>query len=101
MDYSIPLPTDFNAGWMHVILTVDRENNKVRLCYDFGKACKEGEIPEVMRSVSFDALNLNIGQDGTGAYKYKLAAQLDEFIITADVLDEDDIAALKVHYHVN
>ena len=100
MDYSIPLPTDFNAGWMHVILTVDRENNKVRLYYDFGMEGDEGEIPEVLADVSFDALDVNIGQDGTGAYKYKLSAQLDEFIITADVLDENTIAALKSHYHV-
>ena len=39
-----------------------------------------------------------IGQDGTGALKYKLPAQIDELIITADILDEDDIAALKTYY---
>ena len=100
MDYSIPLPTDFNAGWMHVILTVDRENKKTRLYYDFAMEGDEGEIPDALANVSFDALDLNIGQDGTGAYKYKLSAQLDEFIITADVLEEDDIEALKAHYHV-
>ena len=53
-----------------------------------------------MTNVSFDALDMNIGQDGTGVYKYNLSAQLDEFIITADVLDEETIAALKSHYHV-
>ena len=100
MDYSASLPADFNAGWMHVILSVDRENKKVRLYYDFGMEGDEGEIPEALANVSFDALDLNIGQDGTGAYKYKLSAQLDEFIITADVLEEDDIAALKNYYHV-
>lgn len=41
---------------------------------------------------------LNIGQDGTGTYKHRLPAQLDEFILTADVLTEADIAALKAYY---
>ena len=100
MDHTVLLPTDFNAGWMHVILTVDRNNNKVRLYYDFEKQGDDADIPEVMTNVSFDALDMNIGQDGTGVYKYNLSAQLDEFIITADVLDEETIAALKSHYHV-
>jgi len=51
-----------------------------------------------LRNVSFDALDLNIGQDGTGHYNAKLAAQLDEMIITSDVLGEDDIAKLKAYY---
>jgi len=46
----------------------------------------------------FDALPLRIGQDGTGTYKHRLPAQLDEFILTADVLTEADIAALKAYY---
>ena len=65
-----------------------------------GAFFKDADIPEVMTNVSFDALDMNIGQDGTGVYKYNLSAQLDEFIITADVLDEETIAALKSHYHV-
>lgn len=98
MDYSQPLPEDFAAGWMHVILTVDRENKKVRIYYDFALEGDEGEIPAALESASFDALAFNIGQDGTGAYKYNLPAQIDELIITADVLSEEDIAAFKTHY---
>ena len=43
-------------------------------------------------------MNLNIGQDGTGILQYALPAQMDELIITADVLSETDIAALKTYY---
>jgi len=97
MDVTAPLPIDFKEGWMHVALVVDRKAQQVRLYEDFALRGK-GAIPEALRDVSFDALPLRIGQDGTGTYKHRLPAQLDEFILTADVLSEVDIAALKAYY---
>ena len=97
MDAGAGLPLDYKAGWMHVILVVDRDKNKIRLFYDFASEL-DYEIPESLRNVSFDALDLNIGQDGTGHYGAHLAAQLDEFIITADALSDEDIAKLKAYY---
>ncbi len=97
MDFTRPLPTDYNKGWMHVILTVDRQNKKVSLYYDFADG-DEVPIPDALASISFDSLDFNIGQDGTGKLKFGLPAQIDELIITADVLDDKDIAALKSHY---
>jgi len=82
---------------MHVILTVDRTNRKVRIYYDFTDV-EEADIPSNLASTSFDSLNLNIGQDGTGTLEYKLPAQMDEFIMTSDVLTEADVAALKAYY---
>ena len=97
MDVTAPLPIDYKEGWMHVSLVVDRKAQQVRLYEDFELRGK-GAIPEALRDVSFDALPLRIGQDGTGTYKHRLPAQLDEFILTADVLSEADIAALKAYY---
>ena len=97
MDAASSLPIDYKAGWMHVILVVDREKNKVRLYYDFASEI-ECDIPPELRGVSFDALELNIGQDGTGKYNARLAAQLDEIIITADAFSEGDVANLKAFY---
>ena len=97
MDAGAGLPLDYKNGWMHVILVVDRDKNKIRLFYDFASEL-DYDIPESLRNVSFDALDLNIGQDGTGHYGARLAAQLDEFIITADALSDDDIAKLKAYY---
>ncbi|MBR5661329.1 MAG: Ig-like domain-containing protein [Bacteroidales bacterium] len=97
MDAGAGLPLDYKSGWMHVVLVVDREKNKVRLFYDFASEL-DCDIPESLRNVSFDALDLNIGQDGTGKYSAHLAAQLDEFIITADALSDEDIAKLKAYY---
>lgn len=97
MDGEAILPLDYKEGWMHVVLAVDRTENQVRVYYDFKKEL-EFDIPSRMRDVSFDAHALNIGQDGLGTYSYKLSATLDEMIVTADVLSETDIAALKAHY---
>ena len=97
MDFTRMLPSDFSTGWMHVILTVDRPNKKVRIWYDFVDG-DEADIPAALASTSFDSMSFNIGQDGTGSLSYKLPAQLDELIITKDVLDDDDVAALKDHY---
>ena len=97
MDAGAGLPLDYKNGWMHVILVVDRDKNKIRLFYDFASEL-DYDIPESLRNVSFDALDLNIGQDGTGHYGAHLAAQLDEFIITADALSDEDIAKLKAYY---
>lgn len=97
MDVVAALPLDYKEGWMHLILVVDREKQQVRIYEDFVLE-GWGDIPAALRDVSFDALALRIGQDGLGTYGDHLAAQLDEFILTADVLDEDDVAALKAFY---
>ena len=97
MDVTASLPYDFKEGWMHVILVVDRMANKVRIYEDFSLKI-EGSIPAALQTTSFDAWQMNIGQDGKGTYKYRLAAQLDDFILTADVLDSAAIAALKAYY---
>jgi len=98
LDYVRILPSNYDQGWMHVILTVDRENRKVRIYYDFIFDGDEAEIPATLADTSFDSLSLNIGQDGTGSLAYKLPAQMDEFIMTSDVLSEADVAALKAYY---
>ncbi len=97
MDFTRVLPFDYDQGWMHVILTVDRENKKVRIYYDFIDG-DEADIPDALATISFDSLSFNIGQDGTGKLSYRLPASIDELIITSDVLDDEAIAALKAHY---
>ena len=78
-------------------------NSNAEMIIFFGAAGKtvDKDTPIVdgdNRDVAFDALPLRIGQDGTGAYSDHLAAQLDEFILTADILSDEDIAALKSYY---
>lgn len=97
IDVTVPLPLDFDKGWMHLALTVDRKNAVVCFYIDFKLECKYS-FSSLWQEVPFDAEALNIGQDGTGCYGDKLPAQLDEMIITSDILTEADIAALKEHY---
>ena len=97
MDFTRPLPGNYADGWMHVIMAVDREKGKVSIWYDFIDG-DEADIPDALMGKSFDSMAFNIGQDGTGVLNYKLPAQMDELILTKDVLTEADIAALKAHY---
>ncbi len=96
MDLEAPLPLDYKEGWMHVTLTVDRTAGKVRICYDFKKAA-ETDIPASLQDVSFDGLKLNVGQDGRGNYGHT-PVQMDELFLTADVLTDADLEALKAYY---
>ena len=74
------LPSDFRAGWVYVVLVVDREKGEVKLSYDFG-AFQTMVLPASLKDDSFDAFEvLNIGQDGTGAYSASCKATVDEFL---------------------
>ena len=98
MDAEFPLPSDYQNGWTHVILIVDRENNVVKLSYDFGEPISV-EIPDSLKSCSFNGVtnSINFGQDGTGSYE-PLPATLDDIIVFDKALTADDIAALKEYY---
>ena len=98
MDGDYALPADYYEGWMHVTLVVDREANVVKLAYDFGTLIPT-DIPAALIGDSFTALDqLCIGTDGTGAYKYKLPATVDEFMIFEGALDKADMAKLAAYY---
>ena len=98
LDFNYPLPEDYRTGWMHVLLIADREAGTVSLCYDFGKLSTL-KIPDALRQSTFDALaSLNIGQDGTGSYDKKLAAELDELMIFEGALTQEQITTLASYY---
>lgn len=98
MDAEYPLPLDSRDGWVHIILSVDREANTVNFCYDFGTFVTT-KIPDSLKDVSFNAYsNLNIGQDGTGKYGSSLSAVLDDFILIDGALTQDDVASLAAYY---
>ncbi|MBR5279887.1 MAG: alkaline phosphatase family protein, partial [Clostridia bacterium] len=98
MDLGAFMPLDYNEGWMHLLLIVDRTAGKVSLQYDFG-AVTTVDIPDALKQVSFDGLGgLNIGQDGTGKYSCALPATVDDLMIFDGVLDAEDVAALAKYY---
>ena len=96
-DMPVNLPHDYNTGWVHLLLVVDRAAGTVKIAYDFGNF-QTLILPETLKDASFNGYDvLNIGQDGTGAYS-PLAATLDEFMIFDGVLTAEDVAALKAYY---
>ncbi|MBP3665649.1 MAG: alkaline phosphatase family protein [Clostridia bacterium] len=98
MDDDHMLPDDYYEGWMHVLLVVDREEGMIRFSYDFGPMISS-PIPASLKDDSFTALSkLCIGTDGTGAYKCKLAATVDEFMVFDGALSKDDLVKLAEYY---
>ena len=98
LDVQSTLPSNFREGWMHIILIVDRDTNKISICYDFG-VLTTGDIPAAMQDKTFNALSsLNIGQDGTGDYSAGLPAIVDEFMIFDGAFDRADINELSKYF---
>ncbi len=97
MDFAAFLPLDYANGWVHILLAVDRVNGKVLVFCDFEKIA-ETEIPDELRDASFDGLDFNIGQDGTGTYGAKLSAAVDEFLLYAGVPSGTQLAMLRGYY---
>ena len=100
MDANAILPNDYRTGWVHILLVVDRTNNEIRMCYDFGDVVTS-TIPASLQDDSLDAFSsLYIGQDGTGKYSAALSATVDEFMIFAGAFERADIDALAAYYGV-
>ncbi len=100
VDYAVTIPKDYQRGWMHVVFVMDREAGKIYLSFDFGEFLTF-DIPEELKDTSADALSvLNIGQDGTGSYKNKARATVDEFILFDGALTQDNVTALSSYYGV-
>lgn len=98
VDCDAVLPNDYKDGWVNVILVVDRQNNTIRLCCDFGTQSTV-VIPDILKNVSLDAFSdINIGQDGTGKYGYSMPASIDELMIFDYALTRDDIGKLADYY---
>ncbi|MBE6726941.1 MAG: hypothetical protein E7576_17405 [Ruminococcaceae bacterium] len=97
-DAKIRMPADYMTGWMYVAAAVDRKANEARFSFDFGPM-KAVSLADGAKGASFSTdLPLNIGSDGTGAYKCKLPAALDEFLILRRALTDEDVAGLKEYY---
>lgn len=99
LDCDVQTPKDYADGWMHIIASVDRESNQLRLCIDF-QTVVSVDIPTGMQGMSFDTPfnGLHIGQDATGAYATALPAVIDELMIFDGALDTDDVQALAAYF---
>ena len=92
------LPSGFDEAWTHIIASVDRENDKLYLRYNFDQIYSTDISSELEGSSLTSDYPLNIGQDGTGNYGYKLTDMIvDEFIVFDGVLTDAEVAALATY----
>lgn len=99
MDNEFPLPSDYEDGWMHVVMVVDRTENTISLSYDFG-TLRTFSIPSNLQSSSFDGISgLVIGQDGTLGYE-PLYATIDEVVVFNGAITQSDVDSLAKYYGV-
>ena len=100
MDETWSLPSDYDEGWMNLVLVVDRENEKVGVSIDFGEI-EFRDIDENFLGATFEGISdVNIGQDGTGGYSYSFDGDVDEIIIFEKPLADWDIVNLAAYYGV-
>ena len=98
-DYEAPLPLDYTDGWMHIIVTVDREHNESSLYLDF-KRIANIKLHGKLADYDLTSLPFTIGQDGLRAHPTQLSAVIDEFILTKEVITPDLADAMKKYYNI-
>lgn len=92
------IPEERHNVWVYAAVTVDRENNRIGVSFDFGDFLYH-ELDEDFRGYDYStSMPTNIGQDGKGIYRYKTPGIYDEMVFLDGVMTNEDIAALKALY---
>ena len=97
-------PAEVVKGWTHVTLVVDRANNELRMCYDFGEFTTV-EIASDRGSTDMSVVDLTtvyeylvIGQDA-GYDAEKAGLTVDEFMVWNGAFTNKDLNALVEYYN--
>ena len=94
------LPPDHHKGWVHVIISIDRNAGTIGVSYDF-EDFTVVEIPESMKDADLDGMGtLSVGQDTTRSHGEELTTPIDEFIVFDGKFTADDVAALAEYYGI-
>jgi len=92
------VPTSYDDCWVHLLLVVDRPNNKVKIYYNFVLS-GEFTMESWVNGMSFDTgLPFTIGQDADGDCGVQLKSKLDDFLFFNSTLDQADIDGLRKYY---
>ncbi|MDK2593466.1 alkaline phosphatase family protein [Pseudoalteromonas obscura] len=88
-----PIDYTFN-GWWLLVATFDRDGSATLYA-----GSPTGQLNIISGSIEdvgdiSSSLDWNIGQDGTGTYKYNLKADLDDFAVWGRALTLDEVRAL-------
>lgn len=96
-DFEYSLPQSISRGWVNTILVVDRVSNKVTFYYNFKKVSTK-YLDDAFMGKSFDKLDFNIGEDGTGSYNAGNNIKIDDFIFYKGAMTDSEVAALAEYY---
>ena len=92
------VPASYDDCWVHMLLVVDRPNNKVKIYYNFVLS-GEFTMDSWVNGMSFDTgMPFTIGQDADGDCGVKLMSKLDDFMFFNTTLNQSDIDGLRKYY---
>ena len=98
-DVRFTLPSDYQDGWVHVVITVDHSANQIKCYYDFVEQSPEYNSGLTLVGTSLTSGSvLNIGQDGVRGENDDLPGYLDDIMIFNGALTAADVAALRTYY---
>ena len=98
----LAFPSDYIYGWMHLMITVDKDAGLVKVSYDFGDSYVIDMPASIMNGDLTGLVDyITLGQDTSGAYSTKSGVAFDEFMIFYGALDAADVEGLKAYYGVD
>ncbi len=94
-----PLPEDYNRGWMHLTLIVDREGRRLGMAYDFGEVYYT-DLPAELDGVSINSsqYHLTIGNTPNGSAPTTMPLTVDEFMVFEGAFNTNDINSLAEYF---
>lgn len=99
-DFVTPFPEDVADGWIHTILTVDKEKKEVRCYYNFRLAHTMKLEEKYM--CSLDSLPFTVGDDATGTYNresHSFLVHMDDLLLLDGTLSDEQILSLAHYYN--
>lgn len=101
-DFITAFPEEISEGWVHTVISVDRENREIRCYYNFGLA-HSAELPEKFLNGFVSELPFTLGNDPLGKYNgitHDFIFSLDDFIIFDGAFSSEDAENLARYYGI-
>lgn len=99
-EITVGFPLAVNEGWLHVMVSVDKENKKVGIFMNFKKVY-EADLFDNLVDAGDTGLPFNIGDDAIGDFtngRYELEMRMDDFLLIDGAFSEEDAAKLAQYY---
>ena len=95
-----PLPESLAKGWIHTLFAVDKENNELRVWYDF-KPARTYKLEEGYRGADFSAPAFVVGNDAVmknNTETHPVLFKLDDLLLFNGAFTDADAAKLEAYY---